>query len=246
MLAAMTEESTRAAFAEHGNWITRFEISGVAYGGNFNAVHDPRLALFWRAFPDTRTILELGSLEGGHTIGLALAPKVRRVLGIEGRPKNLARAKLAASLMGATKAEFRQGNLEADDLKNFGHFDAVFCSGLLYHLPEPWKLIRQFPAVSPHLFLWTHYCLDEQADAAADEFRGRMQSEGGADEPLSGLSAHSFWPTLGSLLKMLTVAGYKTVTIVENDIAHSDGPAITLAASTQDMALSKTRRWWRK
>lgn len=242
----MSEKSVAELFAEHGTWISRFVINGKTYGGTFDAVTDPRLALFWRAFPEAKTILELGSLEGGHTIGLALAPGVRRVLGVEGREKNLAKARLALRLMKAQKAELVQADLEIADLKTFGTFDAVFCSGLLYHLPAPWKLIEQFPAVSPHLFLWTHYCHDEQADTGLAGFRGRIQSEGGADEPLSGLSADSFWPTLGSLIKMLTTVGFSTVHLLHNDIAHPDGPAVTLGAFTRPPSLPPRRRWWQR
>lgn len=248
MVPEMAEQSTAAAFAEHGPWISGFVIDGVAYGGTFNAVEDPRLADFWRSFPGSRTILELGSLEGGHAIGLARAPGVKRVLGIEGREKNLARAGLAARLLKARNVEFLHADLETAELGPFGRFDAIFCSGLLYHLPEPWKLLRQFPAISPHLFLWTHYCHDEQADTSAAEFRGRLQLEGGSDEPLSGLSTHSFWPTLGSLMKMLTTAGFCTIHIIDNDITHSDGPAITLAAFTRagPANASPKRSWWRR
>jgi 2-polyprenyl-3-methyl-5-hydroxy-6-metoxy-1,4-benzoquinol methylase len=31
--------------------------------------------------------------------------------------------------------EFREANLERLDLAEVGRFDAVFCAGLLYHLP---------------------------------------------------------------------------------------------------------------
>ncbi|MDQ6809911.1 MAG: class I SAM-dependent methyltransferase [Verrucomicrobiota bacterium] len=242
----MSQQSTAAAFAEHGTWISRFVIDGIAYGGTFDAVNDTRIVQFWQALPNARTILELGSLEGGHTIGLARQPGVKRVLGIEGREKNLARARLAARLMQARKVEFARADLETTDLKQFGTFDAVFCSGLLYHLPEPWNLLRQFPAISPHLFLWTHYCADEHADVSVPEYRGRMHLESGIDEPLSGLSADSFWPTLGSLIKMLTVTGFKSVHILENDIKHPEGPAVTIAAFTENKVASRPLRWWRR
>lgn len=52
--------------------------------------------------------------------------------------------------------------------------------------------MQQFAAVSQHLFLWTHYCRDSEVDISVDGFEGRMLPEGGIDEPLSGLSPHSF------------------------------------------------------
>ena len=240
---AMNHDQIAAAFAEHGTWITRFVINKVAYGGSFDAVNDPRLAEFRRAIPRAKNILELGSLEGGHTIGLARCAGVKRVVGIEGRVKNLVRAQLAVRLTNAKNIEFVQADLETTKLKELGKFDAVYCCGLLYHLPDPWRLLRQFPKVSANLFLWTHYCLDEQADTMRGDFRGKTQTEGGADEPLSGLSPNSFWPTLGSLLGMLTRAGYKTVHVLNNDITHPDGPAVTLAAFKREPPRS---RWWQR
>ena len=88
----MTEAEVAAAFAQHGAWISRFVIDGVAYGGAFDAMNDPRVEIFFRTFPEVATILELGSLEGGHTIALAQRDGVESVLGVEGRAANLARA----------------------------------------------------------------------------------------------------------------------------------------------------------
>jgi hypothetical protein len=62
---------------------------GVACGGNFDASNDPRIDQFFQHFPDAKNILELGSLEGGHTFRLA---ERARVLGLEGRQKNIDKA----------------------------------------------------------------------------------------------------------------------------------------------------------
>ena len=115
---------------------------------------------------------------------------------------------------------------------DFGTFDAIFCSGVLYHLPEPWRLLRQFPAISPRVFLWTHYCLEADADMAEAGYAGRRQSEGGPDEPLSGLSSHSFWPTLDALRQMLVDVGFVDLRILGNEPEQRDGPAVTIAVST--------------
>ena len=204
----MSDPAVAAAFAAHGQWVTRFHIDGVDYGGAFDALNDPRLDAFGNVFPDAATILELGSLEGGHTIGLARRPGVSSVVALEGRPANLARAQMVARLLNASKVRFVQADLETVALPQFGKFDAIFCSGLLYHLPAPWRLLRQFKEVSPHAFLWTHYCKEDQAKTMMEGYKGRMQSEGGLDEPLGGLSPQSFWPTLGSLVQMLNDAEF--------------------------------------
>jgi hypothetical protein len=129
-------------------------------------------------------------------------------------------------------AEFAQANLEDTDLAAFGKFDAVFCSGLIYHLPEPWKLISQLPALAPNLFIWTHYAADADAEIVIDGLRGKIHAEGGAAEPLSGLSPTATWLTLGSLITSLTRSGYVSVHVIDNDLSHANGPAVTIGATT--------------
>lgn len=172
-------------FSKRAPWITRFAIDGVAYGGSYDP-NDARIPQFFERFPDVRRILELGSLEGGQTFLLARHPGVEQVFGIEGRASNIEKATFVRSLLGITNAEFRQANLEQTDLTTFGQFDVVFCCGLLYHLPEPWKLIQQAPQVAPRLFLWTVYAKDEEASLEVDGLWGKEYDEGGPDEPRSG------------------------------------------------------------
>jgi hypothetical protein len=152
------------------------------------------------------------------------------VLGVEGREANLQRARLAQELFDVHNIQFVQANLETVTLAEFGPFDAICCCGLLYHLPEPWRLVEQFAGVAPGLFLWTHCVAEEVADTSAHGYKGQRRLEGGADDALSGLSPDSFWPTLGSLYNMLTDFGFSEVRLVENDPKHANGPAVAIAA----------------
>ena len=227
-----------AEFAALAPWVFQFRIDGADYGGNISALGDARLAQFWQFAPEARRILELGSLEGAHTVHLAARPGVEQVVAIEGRAANLRKAELIRRLFGAGNVELVQANLEETDLQQFGHFDAVFCSGLLYHLPEPWKLLTQLPRLAPELFVWTHYAHELQAKEIRNGLRGRIHTEGGPDEPLSGMSNTAFWPTLGSLLQLVTNSGYHTITIIHNDVQHQHGGAVTFFASTSDLPLA--------
>lgn len=219
-----------AAFKKHAPWITKYDVDGVSSGGWFDAPNDSRLDLFRQSFPEARRILELGALEGGHTIGLARRPGVDFVLGVEGRAANLQRALLAQELFAVPNIQFIQANLETITLAEFGAFDAIYCCGLLYHLPEPWQLVKQFAGVAPGLFLWTHCAAEELADVFLHGYKGRRYSEGGTDEALSGLSPSSFWPTLGSLCNMCADFGFSEVRLLNNDPKHANGPAVTIAA----------------
>jgi SAM-dependent methyltransferase len=220
----------KAEFEKRGPWITHFAVDGIESGGTFHAWEDKRVDQFFESFPGVRCILELGSLEGGHTFALARRTRIQRVLGIEARASNIERARFMQSLLKIDHVEFIEANLENSDLTVFGEFDAVFCSGLLYHLPEPWKLIAEIARVAPRVFIWTHYAA-EPAIEVRENLRGREQIEGGINEPLSGMSPKSFWLTLESLKTVLIAVGFDFLKIVQDDPGHPNGPAVTIAAS---------------
>lgn len=218
-------------FERRKPWVTKFLIQGTEYGGQFDAMNDDRVSQFFQYFPDASTILELGALEGGHSFALANRPSVQRVLAAEGRSSNIEKAAFVQRLLNTDKVEFVEANLEKFDLLSLGKFDAVFCSGVLYHLPEPWKLLEQCARVSPNLFIWTHYAGENEAKETLQDLRGKWHQEGGLLDPLSGLSKRSFWPTLGSLISMLTASGFRTVHLIGNELTHVNGLAVTLAAT---------------
>jgi SAM-dependent methyltransferase len=161
---------------------------------------------------------------------LAGKPSVKYVLGIEGRQENVDKARFVQQLLNVKNVQFITANLESVDLTAFGAFDAVFCSGLLYHLPEPWKLVEQMARVSPNLFLSTHYAPEAKADTDIQGLKGFMYQEHGYSDPLSGLSVSSFWPTLDSLQRMLTRCGYRAIHVMEHTPDFPNGPLINLAA----------------
>ena len=174
---------------------------------------------------------ELGALEGAHSFLLARHPGVKRVVALEGREANLRKARFVQELLQVRNVEFAQANLEHADLTSFGKFDAVFCSGLLYHLPEPWRLIEQLSAIAPVLFIWTQYAPESEALDVGQGLRGKIHIEGGPSEPLSGMSATATWLTLDSLRELLRRSDYKKIEVIHDDPAHANGPAVTIGAA---------------
>jgi hypothetical protein len=231
----MSESRDLAAeFAALGPWIYQFQIAGQTYGGGISAVGDVRVERFLRYAPKARTILELGSLEGAHSFILAEMADVDRIVALEGREANLRKARFVQQLLKIRNVKFEQANLEDADLTPFGRFDAVFCCGLLYHLPEPWRLLERLPAVAPLLFIWTQYAADHEAREIGRGLRGKTHIEGGTDEPLSGLSPTATWLTLESLRDLLHACGYKRVDVIHDDPAHANGPAVTIGAGLDE------------
>jgi trans-aconitate methyltransferase len=227
----MKEELTKE-FEKLGPWIFQFRIDGCDYGGGISAEGDIRLERFFHFAPEARTVLELGSLEGAQTFIMARRPGVERVVALEGREMNLRKARFVQGLLQLRNVEFAQANLESTDLAAFGKFDAIFCCGLLYHLPEPWRLIEQTAPLAPKLFIWTQYAAEHEAHDVGRGLRGKIHTEGGADEPLSGMSATATWLTLDSLREVLRTSGYTNVEVIHDDPAHPNGPAVTIGAVT--------------
>ncbi|HEY2783744.1 MAG TPA: class I SAM-dependent methyltransferase [Fimbriiglobus sp.] len=213
-------------------WVSRFRIGGRDYGGAFDPANDPRLRHFAEAFPAARRVLELGSLEGAHTFALAAMPGVDAVVGIEGRLANLKRARFVQRQLGVRNVSFVRANLESFDPASLGPFDAVFCSGLLYHLPRPWTLLQTIAGTAPGLLLATHVTPDAKANEVRNGYSGSVYREFGHRDPLSGLSPESFWPTLGALKAMLADAGFRSVVVCDHDENNPHGPLVTLAAKT--------------
>ncbi len=229
-MTSLTEIDLTAEFAKLAPWIFQFRIGDASYGGGIGAESDARIDHFFHFAPDVATILETGSLEGAQTFLLARHPGVRRVLAIEGREANLRKARFVQELLGVENAEFVQGNLEEADLSVFGKFDAVFCCGLLYHLPKPWEFLKRLPALAPILYLWTAYASDKEAIVLPNGMRGKIHSEGGPDEPLSGLSPTATWLTLDCLLGCLSASGYQHVEVIQDDPNHVNGCMVTIGA----------------
>jgi Methyltransferase domain len=218
-------------FEKLAPWIFQFRIDGADYGGAISAVGDVRLERFFRFAPNAANILELGALEGAQTFILAEHPGVKRVVALEGRAANLRKARFLQEVLRVENAEFAQANLEETDLSSYGRFDAVFCCGLLYHLPKPWELIQRLPSIAPTLFLWTVYAAENESTELSNGMRGKIHVEGGPDEPLSGLSSTATWLTLGSLITTLTTSGYRSVHVIHNELTHVNGPAVTIGAT---------------
>jgi hypothetical protein len=219
----------KAEFDKRKPWVTQFCIRGKMYGGKVNLNNDSRVSLFFECFPDVVSILDLGSLEGSQTFQLAKRPGTS-VVGIEGRDYNIEKANFIKDLLKAENVKFIQANLENTPLSNFGNFDAVFCSGILYHLPKPWKLIGEIGKITSKVFIWTHYAPGDQVTEEIEGYQGKWTEEYGYDAPLSGLSEQSFWVTIPSLEKMLRENGFSQIKILDDDPGHPHGAAVTLGA----------------
>jgi precorrin-6B methylase 2 len=199
-------EEIARRFAELAPWYSRFEIDGRHYGGDLGFQDDTRVASFFSWVGRPGSILELGSLEGAHTVELAAPEFVERVQCVEGRKRNSERARAVMELLGLDHVSVATADLEDADLRAWGHFDAAFVAGVLYHLTEPWLVLERLAEVADTVFLDTHYSLTGHVDLAG--YQGRFYGEHGVQDAFSGLREASFWPTFPSLVRMALDAGF--------------------------------------
>jgi quinol monooxygenase YgiN len=219
-------------FHARGPWVTGFTLGGRVLGGGYLAEADQRLQWFCERFPRPGRILELGALEGGHTFSLARAAE--HVVAIESRPENLKRARwLQREVFRQPNITFVEANLETFDLAALGHFDVAFNCGVLYHLPRPWELLARLAPQTAAMFVWTHVASPHRANIHREGYRGMRYREWGMRDPLSGMSGHSFWPTLEELRRMLHETGFEDIELVEQDPTHPDGPGVTLTCRSR-------------
>jgi hypothetical protein len=102
---------------------------------------------------------------------------------------------------------------DARDIAALGEFDAIFHSGVLYHLPNPAEHLRVLHGMAPFLGLHTHTAIT--ADTEHEGYAGRWQPELGWADEWSGVEDRSFWPTRPELQRMIADAGFECETVFE-------------------------------
>ena len=196
-----------------GPWTTRFKLNGQAVGGGYEVSEDdPLLRAFIDRAPMARRVLELGCMEGGRTF--PLARRAGHVVGVDARREHLQRARYIEQALGVSNVTFIESDLESGDLSPLGTFDAIFNVGLLYHLADPARLLRQCAEVAPEMLLWTHVVDD--SDVEHRGYRGRFTTENPTDR-IGGLRSRSFRPERAELVRMLDDCGWRDLEWLKDD-----------------------------
>lgn len=218
-LIHVERDDVRRRVKELEPWVNEFSFEGVRYSGGSRLDYllgqhsDDRARDFFAAFPNARKILELGALEGADTLALSRYPGVS-ILALEGREANLRRAELVLELHGVDNAELRLADVEAMDIATLGTFDAVLCAGLLYHVRQPWKLLRDIAQVTDQLYLSTHYWGSSALLEDLDGYSVKPVREDHPEPQARGLSVDVRWLDRGSLMKALTDAGFGEIEVL--------------------------------
>ncbi len=168
-------------------------------------------------------ILDLGCLDGIFSIEFAMHGA--NTIGIEIREANIKKAIFCKEALGLQNLEFCQDDVRNVSLESYGRFDAIVCSGILYHLPaaDAINLInRMYDMVTRVVVIDTHVALTpvEQFIDGDEEYWGHVYREHSdtamSEEKAKALWASwdnptSFWFTRPSLVNILNKTGFSSI-----------------------------------
>ena len=253
----MTPAEIRQGIEELGPWFYRFEFGGglettPAIPASVVDIFDTRLQMVTRAvdahFGDRlRDVecLDIGSHEGFYSLAMAKRG-VRSVVAVDARPENLKRARFVAKAMGIDNIVFRQGRVETLAADQARTFELTLFLGVLYHVEDPMRCLRQVAAVTGELCLIETQVVDEvegYAEWGSREWTRPYQGilavidetgEFDAGNRETGVSPMATCPSPKALLFMLKHAGFRRAEILQPHPGayeqHARGKRVVCAA----------------
>lgn len=121
-----------------------------------------------------------------------------RVSALDGRKENVEEAQRRVE-----NVNFRQADVEDASLPMLGSFDLVLCFGLLYHLENPFRAIRNLFALTGKVLIVESMCVPDKSTLLYLMDEGKLEDQ--------GLNYVAFYPSEGCLIKMFYRAGFPFV-----------------------------------
>jgi len=131
------------------------------------------------------------------------------VCGFDGREENIVEARKRFP-----DIPFETADIEDCSIRELGRFDLVLCCGLLYHLENPLRAMRNLRALTEKCLLLESMCLPGEKPLML------LREEPRADD--QSLTDVACYPSEGSLVKMLYSAGFTVVYRVMPLPEHDD------------------------
>ena len=232
----LTSAEIRAGIDRLGPWFYRFDFGeGLATTSAIPAsvvdIFETRLRMVEDAvaqqFGDRLQDLEcldIGCHEGFYA--LAMARKLRHVIGVDARPENLNRARFVAQAMGVNNVDYQSGRVETLSGDLGRTFPLTLFLGLLYHVEDPMRCLREVAAVTEEFCLIETQVVDEvegYAEWGSREWTRPYQGilavidekgEFDAGNRETGVSPMATCPSPKALVFMLKQAGFRRAEIL--------------------------------
>jgi SAM-dependent methyltransferase len=121
-----------------------------------------------------------------------------QVSALDGRKDNVEEAQRRVG-----NVDFRQADVEDPSLPALGSFDLVLCFGLLYHLENPFRAVRNLCALTEKVLIVESMCVPDESSLLYLLDEGKLEDQ--------GLNYVALYPSEGCLIKMLWRAGFRYV-----------------------------------
>src|SRR5438270_9647666 len=144
----MLNEKTSQFARDHGGW-TAMAIKLADGSYTREPAIDYRLKRLLQVASDVSKkpvdqcrVLDLACLEGHYAI--EFAAHGAEAIGSEGRAISVAKCEYAREALGLSKASFVEADVRDFSVEEYGKFEIIVCSGLLYHLQadDAWQLLQ--------------------------------------------------------------------------------------------------------
>lgn len=154
-----------------------------------------------------KTVIDVGA--GIGRLAQFFIKKGCRVTCIEGRAENVTELKFRYPKLIGQRAD-----VQKDDLSKFGHFDIVFCYGLIYHLSDPGFALKNISRICDDLLI-LETCITDQEG----QFFNTVEDSPAANQALNGQGCR---PTPGFIITSLRGYGFSNVYVPKKAPDHPD------------------------
>lgn len=237
-----------------GEWTSSLPPEAGATAGTIPLWCDPRIDWIVERGGGVagKSVIELGPLEAGHTYMLERAGA--HVTAIEGNSRAYLKCLVVKELLGMANARFELGDFLPYMETTDHHADLLVASGVLYHAPDPVRLLTAMGRVSDSIGIWTHY-FDEVMyennagfrNVFAEPHEQTYRSPAGERQLrlhrrlyldslqfkgfCGGAEESAVWMELDDIVALLGDLGFAHVEIGTNETEHVHGPCVLLYAT---------------
>jgi hypothetical protein len=230
------------AIAIFDNWVSALPIPGTP-GGNaqmFLPEQDPRPSYVCDIFGSLEQfkVLELGSLEGGHSYQLEKLG-AKAITGIEANAESFLKSLIIKEALGL-KAKLLYGDfikyLETVEIR----YDLIFACGVLYHMTDPLHLLHLISRRTDRVFIWTHYvsiedtrnsteCFDVSHEGFSCRYYKYFYDPNHDTRRYSGLESYSCHLLKADILRALNHFEFGKIHVMKDD-ARGPGSSLSIVA----------------
>ena len=230
-------------------WTSRLPDELNVKAGQANLFNDARTdwALSLLGSLEGQSVLELGPLEGGHTYMLHKVGA--NVTAIEANKRGFLKCLIVKELLKLDRARFLFGNFVPWLAAGPHRFDLVWATGVLYHMSDPFELLRLIAASTDRVHIWTHYVPDtfdpgeawaapivrvEEREVTGRRIQHYIRSyldTATVPQYCGGIDTTSVWLRRADILDSLTCLGLSQIDVAFDTTAHPHGPCFALVAT---------------